>query len=179
VRNKYSTHYEQYIEKKQLRERSRKLAADVKKMGITQQQVQEYEQLHALREKGVYQAQQQCRKFRTGKKLVTKNHNTGSQSTILKVSMQLGIRGQGYYMDTTVGIVTKLKEAMARWRQYSKVEAEEDRKTFLQNEATAIAEEKNTTMQKTMKQLPLREDKNGLQLKSRWFGANCFQEAFP
>jgi hypothetical protein len=40
-------------------------------------------------------------------------------------------------MDTTAGIVTKLKEAMAKRRQYSK--AEEDRKTFLQKKATAVA----------------------------------------
>jgi hypothetical protein len=45
--------------------------------------------------------------------------------------------------DTTAGIVTKLKQAMANWRHYSKEEAEEDRTTFLQKRATAIAEEKN------------------------------------
>jgi hypothetical protein len=66
VRNKYIKHYEQYIEKKQLQERSRKLASDAKELGLTQQQAQEYEQLDALRKKGVYEAQQQCRKFRTG-----------------------------------------------------------------------------------------------------------------
>jgi hypothetical protein len=60
--------------------------------------------------------------------------------------------------DTTAGTVTKLKEAMAKWRQYSKAEAEKDRKTFLQKKVTAIAEEKNTTMEKIMKQLRLRED---------------------
>jgi hypothetical protein len=48
VRNKYIKHYEQYIEKKQLRERSRKLASDAKELGLTQQQAQEYEQLDAL-----------------------------------------------------------------------------------------------------------------------------------
>jgi ribosomal protein S30 len=36
VRNKYIQHYEQYIEKKQLREMSRKLAADDKELGIKQ-----------------------------------------------------------------------------------------------------------------------------------------------
>jgi hypothetical protein len=60
--------------------------------------------------------------------------------------------------DTTPGIVTKLKEAMYKWRKYRKAEAEEDRKTFLQKKATAVAEEKNTRMEKIMKQLRLRED---------------------
>jgi hypothetical protein len=46
-------HYEQYIKKKQLRERSRKLAPDAKELGLTQQQAQEYEQLDALRKTGV------------------------------------------------------------------------------------------------------------------------------
>jgi hypothetical protein len=59
--------------------------------------------------------------------------------------------------DTNSGIVTKLKQAMSQWRKYSKVEAAEDRKTFLQKKATAIAEEKNTKMEKIMKQLRLRE----------------------
>jgi hypothetical protein len=68
VRNKYIKHYGQCIEKKQLCEKSRKLASDVKEMGITHQQAQEYEQLDALRKKGIYEAQQQCRKFRTGEK---------------------------------------------------------------------------------------------------------------
>jgi hypothetical protein len=40
VRNKYIKHYEQYIEKKQLRERIRKLASDAKELGLTQQQAQ-------------------------------------------------------------------------------------------------------------------------------------------
>jgi hypothetical protein len=48
VRNKYIKHYEQYIEKKKFRERSRKLAADAKELGLTQQQAQEYEKLDAL-----------------------------------------------------------------------------------------------------------------------------------
>jgi hypothetical protein len=59
--------------------------------------------------------------------------------------------------DTNAGIVTKLKEAMSKWRKYRKVEAEEDRKTFMQNKATAIAEEKNTTMEKIFQELRLRE----------------------
>jgi hypothetical protein len=41
---------------------SRKLASNAKELGLTQQQAQEYEQLDALLEKGVYEAQQQCRK---------------------------------------------------------------------------------------------------------------------
>jgi hypothetical protein len=48
LRNKYIQHYEQYIEKKQNHERSRKLAYDAKELGLTQQQAQEYEQLDAL-----------------------------------------------------------------------------------------------------------------------------------
>jgi transcriptional regulator len=40
--------------------------------------------------------------------------------------------------DTTVGIVTKLKEAMSKWIKYSKAEAEEDRKIFLQKKKTAM-----------------------------------------
>jgi hypothetical protein len=68
VRNKYIKHYEQYIEKKQLRERSCNLAPDAKELGLTQQQAQEYDKLDALRKKGVYEAQQQYRKFRTGEK---------------------------------------------------------------------------------------------------------------
>jgi hypothetical protein len=47
---------------------------------------------------------------------------------------------------------------MTKWRQYSKAEAEEDRKIFLQKKAIAIAEEKNTMMEKITKQLRLRED---------------------
>jgi hypothetical protein len=66
VRNKYIQHYEQYKEKKNLRKRSRKLTSDAKELGLTQQQAQEYEQLDVLRNKGFYEAQQQCRKFRTG-----------------------------------------------------------------------------------------------------------------
>jgi hypothetical protein len=36
VRNKYSKHYEQHIKKKQLQERSRKLASYAKELGLTQ-----------------------------------------------------------------------------------------------------------------------------------------------
>jgi hypothetical protein len=56
---------------------------------------------------------------------------------------------------------------MSRWRQYSKSEAEEDRKTFLQKKAMTIAEEKNKMMEKIMKQLRLREDqkRSGTQIK--------------
>jgi hypothetical protein len=57
------------------------------------------------------------------------------------------------------GIVSKLKEAMSKWRKYSKADTEEERKTFLQNKSTTIAEEKNTTMEKIMKQLRLRDAK--------------------
>jgi hypothetical protein len=48
---------------------------------------------------------------------------------------------------------------MSKWSKYSKAEAEEDRKTFLQKKATAteISEEKNTTMENIMNQLRLRE----------------------
>jgi hypothetical protein len=80
--------------------------------------------------------------------------------------------------DTNAGIFSKLKEAMSKWRKYSKAEAEEDIKTFLQKKSTAIAE-KNTAMEKIMMQLRLREAKHDLLLKSRWLGANCNQEAFP
>jgi hypothetical protein len=48
VSNKCIAHYEQYLEKKQLRERNRKLAADAKELGLAQQQGQEYEQLDVL-----------------------------------------------------------------------------------------------------------------------------------
>jgi hypothetical protein len=68
---------------------------------------------------------------------------------------------------------------MSKWRKYNKAEAEEDRNTFSQKKATAIAEEKNTTMEKITKQLRLREAKKDLLLKSRWLGVNCDQEAFP
>jgi hypothetical protein len=46
---------------------------------------------------------------------------------------------------------------MSKWRRYSKAEAEEYRKILLQKKETAIAEEKNTTMEKIMNQLRLRE----------------------
>jgi hypothetical protein len=175
VRNKYINHYEQYIEKTQLRERSRKLASNAKERGITQQQAQEYEQLDTLRKKGVYEAQQQCRKFRTGEK------DWSPKTTLLGIRVLFwklacnrayGSKVQRWYHarlrkqallqtaaipDTDAGIVTKLKQAMSQWRKYSKAEAAEDRKTFLQKKATAITEEKNTTMENIMKHLRLRE----------------------
>jgi hypothetical protein len=40
--------------------------------------------------------------------------------------------------DTNAGIVTKLKQDMSQWKKYSKAEAAEDRKTFLQKKATTI-----------------------------------------
>jgi hypothetical protein len=40
VRNKYIKHYKKYIEKKQLLERSRKLASDAKELGLAQKQAQ-------------------------------------------------------------------------------------------------------------------------------------------
>jgi hypothetical protein len=66
----------------------------------------------------------------------------------MEVIMQLGIRAkvQRRYQarlstkallqnvitpDTTWGIVKKLKDEMAKWRQYSKAEAEEDSMTLL------------------------------------------------
>jgi hypothetical protein len=59
--------------------------------------------------------------------------------------------------DTNARIVTNLKQAMSQWRKYSKAEAADNRKTFLQKKATAIAEDNNTTMEKIMNQLRLRE----------------------
>jgi hypothetical protein len=53
VRNKYIKHYKKNIEKKQLRDRSRKLASDDKELGLTQQQAQEYEQLDALQKRSL------------------------------------------------------------------------------------------------------------------------------
>jgi hypothetical protein len=61
--------------------------------------------------------------------------------------------------DTYAGIVTKLNHVMSQWRKYSKAETDEDRKKLLLKKATAIAEEKNTTMEKIMNQLRLRESK--------------------
>jgi hypothetical protein len=52
----------------------------------------------------------------------------------------------GAIPDTNAVIVTKLKQDMPQWRKYSKAEAAEDRKTLFQKKATAITEEKNTTM---------------------------------
>jgi hypothetical protein len=68
---------------------------------------------------------------------------------------------------------------MSKWSKYSKAESEEDRKTLLQKKATSITEEKNTTIEKIMKQLRLREAQKDLLLKSRWLGVNCNQKAFP
>jgi hypothetical protein len=72
--------------------------------------------------------------------------------------------------DTNVGILSKLKEAMSKWRKYNKTEAAEDRKTLLQKRATTIAEEKNTRMEKIMNQLRLREShkRSATQIKVVW-----------
>jgi hypothetical protein len=72
--------------------------------------------------------------------------------------------------DTNAGIVTKLKHDMSQWRKYSKAEADEDRNTALQKKSTVIAEEKNTTMEKIMKQLILRESQkiSATQIKMVW-----------
>jgi hypothetical protein len=51
--------------------------------------------------------------------------------------------------DTNSGIVSKLKEAIYQWRKYSKAEAAENRKTFLNKKVTSIADEKNTTMKRS------------------------------
>jgi hypothetical protein len=59
--------------------------------------------------------------------------------------------------DTNAGMVSKLKEAMSKWRKYSKAEAGEDKNTVLQKKETSVAEEKNTTMEKITKQIKLRE----------------------
>jgi hypothetical protein len=181
-------HHEQYIEKKQLCERSRNLASDAKELGLTQQQEKEYEQLDALRKNRVYEAHQQCRKFCTGDK------DWSPKITLLGIRVLFwklacnrayGAKVQRRYHarlrkkallqnveipDTNPGIVKELKEDMSKWRKYSKAETEEDRNTFSQKKGTAISEEKNTTMEKIMKQLRLREAKKDLLLKSRWFG---------
>jgi hypothetical protein len=74
----------------------RKLAADVKELGLSQQQVQEYEHLEYITEKVSLLSTSIVQEIPyRRKRLVTKNHNTGSHSTIMEVSMQLGIRGQG------------------------------------------------------------------------------------
>jgi hypothetical protein len=121
--------------------------------------------------KGVYETQHQCRKFRTGEKYWTQKTTILGVRVIfwkLPCNRAYGSKVRRRYharlrtkallqnviiLDTTAGIVTKLKEAMAKWRKYSKAEAEEDRKTLLQKKTTAIAEEKNTTMEKITKQL--------------------------
>jgi hypothetical protein len=138
VRNKYIKHYEQYIEKKQLRERSHKLASDAKELGLTQEQAQEYEQLDALRKKGVYEAQQQCRKFHAGEKEWSpKMTLLGIRFLFWKLACNraYGAKVQRWYHarlrkkallhtvaipDTNAGIVTKLKQAMSQWMKYSK-----------------------------------------------------------
>jgi hypothetical protein len=81
--------------------------------------------------------------------------------------------------DTNAGIVTKLNQAMSQWRKYSRAEAAEDRKTLLQKKVTAIAEYKNTTMEKIMKQLRLRESQKRSATQIKMVRANCDQEAFP
>jgi hypothetical protein len=144
-------------------------------MGLTQQQAQEYAQLYALRKKGVYEAQQQCRKLRTGGKywspkmtllgirvLFWKLACNRSYGAKVKLWYHARLKKKTIFQtvaipDTNAGIVTKLKQAMSQWRKYIKAEEAEDRKTFLQKKATAIAEEKNTTMEKITKQLRLRE----------------------
>jgi hypothetical protein len=164
VRNKYIQRYEQYIEKKQL--------------VLTQQQAQDYEQLDALRKKGVYEAKQQCSKLCTGEKdwspkmtllgirvLLWKLACNRAYGTKVQKRYHARLREKALLQNvaipvTNAGIVTKLKHAMSQWSKYSKDEAAEDIKTFLQKKAKAIAEEKNTTMEKIMKQLRLRESQN-------------------
>jgi hypothetical protein len=175
VRNKYIQNYKQYIEKTQIYERRSNLASYAKEPGLTQQQAQEYEQLDALRKKGVYEAQQQCRKFRTGEnEWSPKMTLMGIRALFWKLvcNRAYGAKVQRRYHarlrkkallqnvaipDTNAGIVTKVKETMSQWRKYSNAEAAEDRKTFLQKKATAIAEENNTAMEKIMKKLRLGE----------------------
>jgi predicted transcriptional regulator len=71
---------------------------------------------------------------------------------------------------STAAIVEKFKEEMAKWKHYSKAETKEDRKTFLQKKATAIAEEKNKMMEKILKQLRLRDGqkRSETQIKIVW-----------
>jgi hypothetical protein len=175
VRNKYIKLYEQYIDKKQLLEKSRKLASDAKELGLTQQQAKEYEKLDAILKKGVYEAQQKCRKFHTGGKYWSpKTALLGIRVLFWKLTFNgaYGAKVQRRYHarlkrkallqtveipDTNAGIVTKLKQAMSQWRKYSKAKAAEYRKTFLQKKATAIVEEKNKKMENITKQLRLRE----------------------
>jgi hypothetical protein len=98
VRNKYMQHYEQYIEKKQLRERIRKLASGAKELGLTQQKAQEYEQLDALQKKEFTKHNNNAGNSVQGKRVFTKNETTWNQSTFLEVGMQQGIWGQGSMM---------------------------------------------------------------------------------
>jgi hypothetical protein len=88
VRNKYIKHYEQYFEKKQLLERSRKLASNAKDLGITQQQAQQYEQLDALQKNSKRSTTTMQEIPYRGKRLVTKNDTTSNQSAFLEASMQ-------------------------------------------------------------------------------------------
>jgi hypothetical protein len=117
-------------------------------MGLAQQQAQEYEQLDELRKKGVYETQQQCRKFRTGGKCWSpKMTLLGIRVIFCKLAYNrvYGTRVQRWYHarlrktallqnveipDTNAGIVSKLKEAISQWREYSKYKAAENRKTF-------------------------------------------------
>jgi hypothetical protein len=111
VRNTYIKHYGQYIEKKKLRERSRKLASDAKELGLTKKQAQEYEQLDALRKKRSLRSTTKMQEFLyRGKRLVTKNDTTWNQSHFLEVGMQQGIWGQG---STTVSCKAKEKCTIA------------------------------------------------------------------
>jgi hypothetical protein len=125
--------------------------------------------------KGVYEAQQQCRKFRAGCKYWSPNTTLlGIRVLFWKLACNraYGAKVQRRYHarlrkkallqtveipDTNAGIVSKLKEAMYQWGKYSKAKAAEDRKKLLQNKATEIAEDKNTTMENILKQLRLRE----------------------
>jgi hypothetical protein len=122
--------------------------------------------------KGVYEAQQHCRKFRIGEKDWTpKTTILGVRVLFWKLACNqaYGAKVQRWYHarlmtkallqhvnipDTTAGIVTELKEAMAKWSQYSKVEAEEDRKTFSQKKAMAIAEKNNMMSSLCFKDFP-------------------------
>jgi hypothetical protein len=110
VRNKYIKHYEQYIEKKQLRDRNRKLASDAKELGLTQQQEKEYEQLDALRKKEFMKHNNKAGNSIQGKRFFTKNDTTWNQSPFLEVGMQQDIRGQG---PTTVSCKANEKGTIA------------------------------------------------------------------
>jgi hypothetical protein len=81
-------HYEQYIEKKKFHERSRKLAADAKELGLAQKQAQEYEKLDKPRQKDSMKHNNNAGNSVGGGVLVTKNYTTGHQSPILEVVLQ-------------------------------------------------------------------------------------------